>query len=47
MPDDEIYNNKYFLDLEKIYQNQTFFTKNRIFNVFQLIGMTKDLKILI
>jgi 2-polyprenyl-3-methyl-5-hydroxy-6-metoxy-1,4-benzoquinol methylase len=46
MENKEIYADSYFSNLESIYKKQTFFVKNRIRNVFELIGPLHGIKIL-
>lgn len=46
MENKEIYGDSYFSNLENIYKNQTFFVKDRIRNIFDLIGPIYGIKIL-
>lgn len=46
MINDKVYDNIYFSDLDKIYERQTHFKKNRMNNVLELIGQVNGLKIL-
>lgn len=42
----EMYQEKYFTNLEEIFNKQTYFLRNRVNNVFDLVGYVKGKKIL-
>jgi 2-polyprenyl-3-methyl-5-hydroxy-6-metoxy-1,4-benzoquinol methylase len=42
----EMYQEKYFNNLEEIFNTQTYFLRNRVINVFDLVGHVKGKKIL-